>query len=1221
MKMKKKLSLFFLTLALTIFFSQATSAVCEFTETESNESFSGANTFNVSGCTEITINGERNNEIDIFKLENINLGPNDTLQLRWNENPSPIWTTAQLFETEKNIIWMFNAGNSNNPNSGGYHEFVSRKSYNDLYFIVFEKRANYTNPVSPFNYQVILSRGTDNSEQQVGQNVLLDFDGGTPSQFVTDSYNNYYPPYSSDLWQEEFSYWDPVPSREEQIETILQVLKNRFEGNNITFYVEDSLSGTSDLPPSTENYARVFITESSSENFGISTRIDNKDNDSKEGEAIIYQGSHARVLGDSGSRPSFNTMMSEIADTIAHEIGHLIGLEHTGAGDLMDGLPTVFNMLNDDSFNRTRLTWEAVWNPNEAYQDSPLLLDKYSLGNKFCADLDDVHYPPGQTQPNSPSALLGGLLGNVFSSVNGIKTDSCDADKQYIWEAYCGEDASGKTQKMACNNSLAGSVCVGSVLFPWFGSYCQKQSSCLDTDSLPNPVPPTSSSSSLARQGVIEYWQRSTGSTQFYYDECIGGGAQVKEYYCTDALSEPESVTLFCPGDQICTNGKCENPPNTCIDECSARSVVAGCRGNYQPWDCASANDGDSCADRIYSSCGSGQVCREIGNSRGKIVACVAANWDATQATAGETVSLNLGVCTEDECIGQVVNFEVFDAFDNPVSTNPALAIIQADGSATTSWIAQRTGYSEQINPEFYFNATLVDDPSIVVSSEQPLTVISRCGNGTIDEDEQCDDGNIVSGDGCSAACLIEEICKGSNAKDAALVFVHKDSGDLFLVSSVDGTETPIGTTITGLGSLEMGPDGKLYGFTTGVSYLYEISLVDGSVTSIGRIFTNRSIFEGGLAIAQDGTAYGVNEGTLNNPQLFTVDLLTGAGSLVGRIESTSFPGAEHDIEGLVFRDDGMLIALDRISVGDGRLYLIDPANGEIGSMLSNMFVPADNTYVAVGIVGGMTIFNGEAYFITATPVKGGDDALYKINIDDGTGLTRIKTYTHSDPGIGGLATISCPASVCGNGVIQYGEECDDGNTLYNDGCSGICLIEFCGDNVCNNSETCSTCSNDCGSCPPSGGGGGGSFLPGTKIIMGDHSTKNIEDIKVGDQVLSYDTKTESIVTAKVSGTLSHTMPEYYVINNDLEITATNPILANGEWKLPPQLKIGDKLLLSEGKTGYINSIQYIKKQVIVHNLQVENTHTYFAGGISVHNQNIKAYLVKQKVTTNVTPE
>lgn len=41
-------------------------------------------------------------------------------------------------------------------------------------------------------------------------------------------------------------------------------------------------------------------------------------------------------------------------------------------------------------------------------------------------------------------------------------------------------------------------------------------------------------------------------------------------------------------------------------------------------------------------------------------------------------------------------------------------------------------------------------------------------------------------------------------------------------------------------------------------------------------------------------------------------------------------------------------------------------------------------------------------------------------------------------------------APVCGNGVQDVGERCDDGNTLDGDGCSSKCIPEFCGDKIIN---------------------------------------------------------------------------------------------------------------------------------------------------------------------------
>lgn len=39
----------------------------------------------------------------------------------------------------------------------------------------------------------------------------------------------------------------------------------------------------------------------------------------------------------------------------------------------------------------------------------------------------------------------------------------------------------------------------------------------------------------------------------------------------------------------------------------------------------------------------------------------------------------------------------------------------------------------------------------------------------------------------------------------------------------------------------------------------------------------------------------------------------------------------------------------------------------------------------------------------------------------------------------------------CGNAVLEPGEECDDGNNADGDGCTAACTLEFCGDGVVNN--------------------------------------------------------------------------------------------------------------------------------------------------------------------------
>ena len=57
-----------------------------------------------------------------------------------------------------------------------------------------------------------------------------------------------------------------------------------------------------------------------------------------------------------------------------------------------------------------------------------------------------------------------------------------------------------------------------------------------------------------------------------------------------------------------------------------------------------------------------------------------------------------------------------------------------------------------------------------------------------------------------------------------------------------------------------------------------------------------------------------------------------------------------------------------------------------------------------------------------------------------------------------------CSPETCGNGILEGGEECDDGNTEDGDGCSATCHLEpeTCGNGTCDADETEATCPEDC---------------------------------------------------------------------------------------------------------------------------------------------------------------
>ncbi|MBL8012234.1 MAG: hypothetical protein JNN05_00155, partial [Candidatus Omnitrophica bacterium] len=131
-------------------------------------------------------------------------------------------------------------------------------------------------------------------------------------------------------------------------------------------------------------------------------------------------------------------------------------------------------------------------------------------------------------------------------------------------------------------------------------------------------------------------------------------------------------------------------------------------------------------------------------------------------------------------------------------------------------------------------------------------------------------------------------------------------------------------------------------------------------------------------------------------------------------------------------------------------------------------------------------------------------------------------------------------------------------------------------------------------------------FLAGTKISMADGTTKSIEDVKIGDAVVSYDEKKMAKVTAKVTEMFDgESAKEYLLINGHLKVTANHKFYSKGDWVEIGKLKEGDILLDENLKEIAINKIEKVESQnsIQVYNLEVEGEHNYYADGILVHNK------------------
>ena len=69
--------------------------------------------------------------------------------------------------------------------------------------------------------------------------------------------------------------------------------------------------------------------------------------------------------------------------------------------------------------------------------------------------------------------------------------------------------------------------------------------------------------------------------------------------------------------------------------------------------------------------------------------------------------------------------------------------------------------------------------------------------------------------------------------------------------------------------------------------------------------------------------------------------------------------------------------------------------------------------------------------------------------------LIQVGTYAQTSTAGEGLLTVACLPTMCGNGYMEPGEECDDGNTIDDDGCSDCTVACVCGDGIINDLPTC----------------------------------------------------------------------------------------------------------------------------------------------------------------------
>lgn len=134
-------------------------------------------------------------------------------------------------------------------------------------------------------------------------------------------------------------------------------------------------------------------------------------------------------------------------------------------------------------------------------------------------------------------------------------------------------------------------------------------------------------------------------------------------------------------------------------------------------------------------------------------------------------------------------------------------------------------------------------------------------------------------------------------------------------------------------------------------------------------------------------------------------------------------------------------------------------------------------------------------------------------------------------------------------------------------------------------------------------------FTSNTKITMKDGSIKNIEDVVVGDEVLTYNEESEITESGVVGGLKQHEVQSVIRLlfddENVITTTHEHPFFVDGKgWVKASKLQLSDVCKKVDGNKSVLSAVEVLDEPHIVYNLlSVSGNHNFYANEILVHNK------------------
>ncbi|MGH7896302.1 MAG: DUF4215 domain-containing protein [Candidatus Binatia bacterium] len=347
-------------------------------------------------------------------------------------------------------------------------------------------------------------------------------------------------------------------------------------------------------------------------------------------------------------------------------------------------------------------------------------------------------------------------------------------------------------------------------------------------------------------------------------------------------------------------------------------------------------------------------------------------------------------------------------------------ASIQGDLLSSTGTIpgTNRVLYRNPALPPVFAGATVSPAAVLTVDATLPPCPAAGavCGDGALDPGEACDDGNNVACDGCSASCRSEG-CGNGRAECAEQCDNGAANGTAGNACASDCTIIPTP------GGLQIVPGGRT---STACQVEWVIKNPGGEIVD-GFPSTQQRCYDGDPGCDSDEADDGK----------CTFDVAVCLAANDTRIASCQPQGLKY----FTLKAPSLLNAVDPN----------DLANGAVLRDAVAAF--------------GLPVRDGSTVVVPGVPLVGRDVCTgpLGLTVPHVPGLVGSRSIEAASRDLAGsrmrhnrvdLICVPNP-SVCGNGVVEIAEQCDDGNIDACDGCTPTCRRELCGNGIAECGEEC----------------------------------------------------------------------------------------------------------------------------------------------------------------------